>query len=326
MPRTQAGELRALLRLRDTAVSLLNAEAALSEDTSDLQKIRAQLNHRNDSYVRVHGSLNRFTVRTTGRPDPRTGEPGTARVATPQGGFRGDPYAPLVYALEEFDAAGQRAVKAPIFTGRVVAPRTPRLGADTPADALAICLDTHGEPRPGEIARLLGLPDDQARRELGTLVFDDPESHRLVPAAEYLSGNVRAKLATARRAALDDPRYAVNAEELAKVIPADLQPGQVDARLSAAWIDPDYVQQFLREILDDPNLTAEHPGGQVWGIQGKTGTVLPACRCRIPPPSLASPAGASRRVRTNVGSADGLQPSPICNLTCVYILAQTQQS
>jgi hypothetical protein len=42
----------------------------------------------------------------------------------------------LVYALEDFDPAGQRAAKAAIFTHRVVAPRAPRLGADTAADAL----------------------------------------------------------------------------------------------------------------------------------------------------------------------------------------------
>ncbi len=33
------------------------------------------------------------------------------------------------------------------------------------------------------------------------LVFDEPEGDRLVPAAEYLSGNVRRKLATAEAAA-----------------------------------------------------------------------------------------------------------------------------
>jgi N12 class adenine-specific DNA methylase len=99
---------------------------------------------------------------------PASGQPATARVTPPRGGFRGDPYAPLVYALEEFDPASQRAAKAPIFTSRVVAPRTPRLGADTPADAMVICLNNQGEPRLSEIARLLGMAEDQARRELGT--------------------------------------------------------------------------------------------------------------------------------------------------------------
>jgi N12 class adenine-specific DNA methylase len=71
-----------------------------------------------------------------------------------------------------------------------------------------------------------------------------------------------------------DPRFAVNAAELVKVIPADLTPDQIDARLGAAWIDPGCVQQFLREFLDDPKLIVEHPGGQVWSIAGMTGTVL----------------------------------------------------
>ena len=128
-----------------------------------------------------------------------------------------------------------------VFAGRVVAPRNPRLGADNPADALAICLDICGEVQLTGIARLLGTSEEQARQELGTLVFDDPESGRLVPAADYLSGRVRDKLETAERAAADDPRYEINAAELRKVIPADLMPSEIDARLGASWIDAPHV-------------------------------------------------------------------------------------
>jgi N12 class adenine-specific DNA methylase len=49
-----------------------------------------------------------------------------ARFPARQGGFRTDPHAPLVFALEEFDSATQRATKAAILTQRVVAPRTPK--------------------------------------------------------------------------------------------------------------------------------------------------------------------------------------------------------
>ena len=125
--------------------------------------------------MRAYGPVNRFSWRRTGRTDPDTGEEKLARIRPPQGGFRSDPFAPLVQALEEFDPVSQTAAKAAIFTGRVVAPRNPRLGADNPADALAICLDVLGEVRLDAIARLLGTDEDQARRELGTLVFDDPE-------------------------------------------------------------------------------------------------------------------------------------------------------
>ena len=195
-----------------------------------------------------------------------------------------------MYALEEFDPAGQRAAKADIFSRRVIAPRAPRLGADTPADALAISLDTCGQARLAEIARLLGTSEEDARGQLGTLVFDDPESGNLVPAAEYLSGQVRVKLEQARAAAEDDPRFAINAAELRKVIPADLTPGEIDARLGAAWIDASYVQQFLRELLDDRSIQVEHPGGQIWAVKGATHSVLATSTWgtgRVPAPQLA---------------------------------------
>ncbi len=233
-----------------------------------------------------------------------------ARVRPPQGGFRNDPFAPLVYALEVFDAVGQRAAKAAVFAQRVIEPRTPRLGADTAADALAICLDTCGEARRPEIARLLGASEHDARAQLGTLAFDDPASGRLVPAAEYLSGNVRGKLRAAEQAAEDDSRLAVNAAELRKVIPADLPPGEIDARLGASWIDARYIRQFLAEILQDPRVRVEHPGGQVWAVRAASHTVLAASTwgtSEYPAPDLAQAILEQRKieVREVIKTPDG---------------------
>ena len=306
VPRRQAGELRQLLGLRDTATALLEAEAASPDDTPELEQLRRELGRRYDAYVRAHGPVNRFSWRHTGRTDPGTGEEKLARIRPAQGGFRTDPFAPVVQALEEFDPVSQRAAKAAIFTRRVVAPRNPRLGADTPADALAICLDLCGEVRLAGIARLLGVDEDQARRDLGTLVFELPGSGQLVPAAEYLSGNVRDKLKTAQEAAVDGPRFAVNAEELGKILPADLTPAEISARLGAAWIDASFVRQFLREILDDPGLKVEHPGGQVWTVKGNRHTVLATSTwgtSRYPAPHLAQAVLEQRRieVRDKIG-------------------------
>ena len=290
VPASQAPELSHLLALRDAGYALLAAEAASAEDTPEIGKLRTQLGHLYDRYLDSYGPLNRFSVRSTGRANPATGEPVVARIRPRQGGFAADPFAPLVYALEEFDPVGQRAAKAAIFRERVIAPRAPRLGADTPADALAICLDTKGEARLDEIARLLGTTEGDAREQLGTLVFSDPVTGRLVPAAEYLSGNVRQKLREAERAAHDDSSFEANATELRRAIPTDLTPGEIDARLGAAWIDATYVQQFLRDILDDPRLRIEHPGGQIWAVRGNTGTVLARSTwgtSRYPAPDLA---------------------------------------
>ncbi|HET9895429.1 MAG TPA: hypothetical protein VFQ44_10895 [Streptosporangiaceae bacterium] len=169
---------------------MLDAEAASAVATGEIIRLDAEPNRQYDYYVRLYGPLSRFSLRRTGRTDPATGQEKMARVRPPQGGFRDDPFAALVYALEVFDPVGQRAAKAAIFTHRVVAPRTPRLGADTAADALAICLDARGEARLDEIARLSGSDQADARAQLSTLVFDDPVTGRLVPAAEF-PGNGR---------------------------------------------------------------------------------------------------------------------------------------
>jgi N12 class adenine-specific DNA methylase len=42
---------------------------------------------------------------------------------------------------------------------------------------------------------------------------------------------------------------------LRQVIPPDLTPADISAQLGAAWIGPDDVQAFLREILEDSTVT-----------------------------------------------------------------------
>ncbi|GIF74187.1 hypothetical protein Asi02nite_37050 [Asanoa siamensis] len=279
--KTQSAELRALIGLRDTAVSLLEAEAASLDDTPQIDRLRGLLNYRYDVYQARFGPINRFTDsprrrkdKDTGKMvpalDEETGEQLMNRKRPPQGGFRHDPFAPVVRALEVFNEETQTGEKADIFRQRVVSPRPPRLGADTPADALAICLDEYGEVRLATVAWLLGVDEDEARRALGTLVYDDPATNRLEPAAAYLSGDVKTKLATARNAADEDERYAVNVQALTDVVPPDLTAGEISdtgaVKMGAPWIGDEYVQQFLQEILEDPTVKVEHGGGGMWTV------------------------------------------------------------
>ena len=119
--------------------------------------------------------------------------------------LRSDPFAALVQALENFDETTQTAAPAGILSERVVAPRTPRLGADTPQDALAICLDTHGRVELPEIARLLGIEPQEARARLGELVYQDPGEGAWCPPPSTCPGtsapssNTPAKLPTSGR-------------------------------------------------------------------------------------------------------------------------------
>lgn len=278
VPRTQARELAALISLRDAALAVLNEETRTDDDTARLASLRARLRDFYGKYVRQFGYLNRVTQRRTGRNDPVTGEELLARIRPPMGGFRVDPHSPLVFALEDYDPEAAVGAPAPILTQRVITRREPPSSADSPADALAICIDAHGHADLAEISRLLGASRRDARAQLGELAFDDPDTARLVPAAEYLSGDVRAKLAAAEAAVMDDARFEVNVAALRQVIPADLTPGEIDARLGAAWIDADVVEQFLRETLEDTWVKVEHPGGQIWSVTGKDWTVLATAR------------------------------------------------
>lgn len=269
VPRTQEAELRQLLGLRDTVVALLEAEAATADDTDAIVSLRSELNRRYDRYQSDFGAINRFNLRRTGRIDERTGQDQLAKVRAPQGGFRTDPFANVVYALEHFDESTQLARKATIFHERVIARPAPRLGADTPEDALAICLDTVGQVDLDHIGRLLGVDPETAREQLGDLVYQEPDTERLVVASEYLSGNVRTKLALATRAAADDPRFTANVIGLTRVQPRDLQPAEIQANLGAAWIEAPYVERFLKEILEDDSVRVEHGYGAIWEVASR---------------------------------------------------------
>ena len=188
--------------------------------------------------------------------------------------FRGDPFCPLVMSLEAFDETTQRAAAAALLSKRVIAPREPVLGVETAQDALAICLDTRGHVEIDEIARLLGRSAQDARRELGELVYQDPQDARLIAAAEYLSGNVRVKLEQARAGTEHNPRLGVNVAALERVLPLDLGADEVEPRLGAAWIGVEDHRAFLAEILQDPSVRVEHPGGMVWAVRANNSSVL----------------------------------------------------
>ena len=76
-------------------------------------------------------------------------------------------------------------------------------------------------------------------------------------------------------------------------------PSEIDARLGASWIDASHVRDFLAEILADPGVRVEHPGGQIWTVRGNRDTVLATSTwgtSRYPAPALAQAVLEQRRV------------------------------
>lgn len=301
VPRTQRRELSELLGLRDAAKALLEAEASTVEDTPVLDELRGALRTRYSAYVQRHGPINRFALRSTGHTDPQTGEPRMARVAPRvMTTFRADPFAALVSALEVFDDTTQTATPATVLSERVVVPRTPIVGAETADDALAVSLETHGRVDLPAIAQLLGVDEAEARAQLGQRVYEDPASGQFLTAADYLSGNVRAKLDEARGRLGDRPDLALNVAALEGVLPADLGMEDVEARLGAAWIDTDTHRAFLVEILDDQTIRVEHPGGSIWDVRGNNHSVAATSEwgtSRMAAPAIAKAALEQRPIQ-----------------------------
>ncbi len=247
-PANQTDELASLIDLRDTYFEVIDAQSSGAPDPI-WQAARERLSDLYDRYVGVHGPVNRYREVDTGRFDP-DGIPIRRRLYPAMGGFRDDPGKPVVMSLEHFDDATRTATKAQVFTRRLLAPRPVATTAERPEDALAICLDERGSVDADRIAELLGVNAAEARQRLGGLVFDDPAGGAAQPAAAYLSGNVRQRLADARTAAETDPRFKTNVEALEAVQPRDLDPGEIEARLGASWIPASDVAQFCAAVLE----------------------------------------------------------------------------
>jgi N12 class adenine-specific DNA methylase len=268
-PKSQRGELRALIELRDATAATLAAQAASADDTAFVFA-QHRLNRLYDDYMARFGPLNRFKLVRSGRVGPG-GEETYRRVYPPMGGFRADPDVRMVLALENFDPDTEVATKAAIFSERIVGPRRPPLGASSATEALAICLDQTGTVDLARVADLLGVEPAQARAELAESVWEDPTTAELLPAGRYLSGDVRAKLAAAESVAATDSRFSGNVTALRAVLPADLGPAEIDARLGAPWIDPPDIAAFVREVLGAEGVIVERSEtAAIWAVQVPT--------------------------------------------------------
>ena len=125
---------------------------------------------------------------------------------------------------------------------------------DTADEALVLSLTEKARVDPAYMAQVTGKAQEEIISNLTGVIFRDPEQSEPVylPADEYLSGNVRQKLAVARLAVASDTDYQVNVKALEQVQPKDLDASEIAVRLGATWIPPEYIQDFLMELLEPP--------------------------------------------------------------------------
>ena len=107
--------------------------------------------------------------------------------------------------------------------------------------------------------------------------YGDNSEPKYLMADEYLSGNVREKLALARKSAELYPEdYTVNVEALEKVQPKDLSASEIFVQLGSTWVPEEIVQQFMFEFLDTPrwaywNIKVHYSKfTSEWNVEGKS--------------------------------------------------------
>ena len=253
--------VKGMVELRGIVNELIEYQLEDFPDEMISQK-QAELNDAYDAFAAKHGLINN---RANGQA------------------FADDSSYYLLCSLENVDEDGNLKSKADMFTKRTIKPERRVTSVDTPSEALAISIGERGKVDLPFMAQLLGTPEeyDAIKTELRGVIFKDPmgpndPEEGWQTADEYLSGDVRSKLRIAEMAANHDSSFNINVEALQKAQPKDLDASEIDVRLGATWIDPDYIQQFMQETFETPyylrrsievkfsEMTAE------WRINGKS--------------------------------------------------------
>ena len=158
----------------------------------------------------------------------------------------------LLTSLEFLDEQGNLKRKADIFTKRTIRHAQAVTSVDTASEALAVSIGEKAQVDLAYMSQLTGKTEAELMEELTGVIFRNPLNKKWEPSDEYLSGNVREKLKIARGFAENRPEYAVNVQYLERVQPKDLDASEIEARLGATWISPDYVTQFMAETFHTP--------------------------------------------------------------------------
>ena len=162
----------------------------------------------------------------------------------------------MVLALEKnvkLDGKGAKrhvtsAEKTDIFYQRTVQAVKPVTHAKNASDALLASLNQVGKVDVDYMAKLTGKSKEAVVKELGDAVYQDPATGDYVTNDEYLSGNVREKLAQAQEAAKNDPRYQRNVEALKNVVPQDLVSDEILVNVNSPWIPIEDISAFLSHL------------------------------------------------------------------------------
>ena len=227
--------VKGMVSLRDCVQELIALQMDPATPDSAIRDQQAELNRLYDAYTAKYGLLN---------------SRGNAQA------FSDDSSYYLLCSLEILDEDGNLRRKADMFTKRTIKPHEAVTSVDTDSEALAVSIAEKARVDMEYMEQLTGKTSDELAAELQGMIYRLPESAGdepcYVTADEYLSGNIRSKIASARLAAEKDEAFQINVSALEKAMPKDLDASEIEVRLGATWIPPRYIQQFMLELLQPP--------------------------------------------------------------------------
>ena len=259
---TAENRIKGMIVIRDCVRSLIEMQIADYPDY-EIEKEQQKLNALYDTFSKKYGLIN-----------------SRANVSA----FSQDSSFALLSALEVLDENGELERKADMFTKRTIKPHTPVTTVDTASEALAVSMGEKACVDMEYMCSLTGKTEQEIYEELKGVIFLNPmygygnsTERKYLMADEYLSGNVREKLAWAKKSAEVYPEdYKINVEALEKVQPKDLTASEIFVQLGTTWLPEEIAQQFMYEFLDTPvyarwnikvhysKLTGE------WNVEGKS--------------------------------------------------------
>ena len=255
LPVVTGERVRGMVAIRDATNRLLERQLEECSD-EEVASLQAELNRVYDSFTAKYGLLSSNANKRA---------------------FSMDSSYCLLTSLEFLDEKGELKRKADIFTKRTIRRAEPVTSVDTASEALAVSIGEKAKVDIPYMMQLTGKTEEEVTEELTGVIFKNPLTDKWEPSDEYLSGNVREKLNIARNFAENHPEYMVNVQALERVQPKDLDASEIEARLGATWISPEYITEFMAETFHTPRQHINYERIKVqyaevtgqWNVKGK---------------------------------------------------------
>lgn len=264
---TAIERVKGMVELRDCVQKLIDQQmdGYISDET--IRQTQGELNKLYDNFTAKHGLIN---------------SRGNALA------FADDSSYYLLCSLEVLDEDNNLKRKADMFTKRTIKPSEVVTSVDTASEALAVSIAEKAKVDMAYMSQLTGKSEEELASELRGVIYMDfnrkPDgSYTWRTADDFLSGNVREKLAYYQRALEMLPEDANHRNEIADNVaalktaqPKDLDASEIEVRLGATWIDKSYIQQFMVETFEPPYYLRRSievnysPFSAEWNITGKS--------------------------------------------------------